>query len=87
MNKEWISAHDNRVRQWAHKDQYDHLALDGIQVGMNDKFTQTSLKGVQAVADHPGDPKAPAAFTVNCRCVVGFEAKRDANGRLIRNGI
>ena len=87
MDKIWISAHDERVRQWSHKDQFDHLNLDGDKVGMEEQFRQTSLKGIEAVADQPGDPKAPAAFTINCRCVVGFEAKRDANGRLIRTGI
>ena len=86
MDKVWISAHDERVRQWSHKDQYDHLQLDGNQVGMEEQFKQVSLKGVEAVADQPGDPKAPAAFTINCRCVVAFEPKRDANGRLIRIG-
>jgi len=32
----------------------------------------------------PGDITAPADFTINCRCVIGFESQRDANGKLIR---
>jgi hypothetical protein len=84
MDKLWISAHDERVRQWSHKDQFDHLALDGTLVAMDKPFEQVSLKGIKAEAQQPGDPNAPAAFTVNCRCVVAFEPKRDANGRLIR---
>ena len=87
MEKVWISAHDERVRQFSHKDQFDHLRLDGTHLGMTEPFTQVGSKGLMAQAQQPGDPKAPAAFTINCRCVVGFEPKRDVNGRLQLIGI
>lgn len=91
MKKEWISANDNRTRQWAHNDEFDHTVLDGQKVMMDDGFTQTGTKGLTVNVNQPGAPvqkdgsRTPGAFTINCRCVVGFEAVRDQNGRLIRN--
>jgi uncharacterized protein with gpF-like domain len=80
--KIWIAALDERTRRMP-RDQYSHVALDGQTRELNEPFRQMGMNGVEAVAMQPGDPTAPAGFTINCRCTIGFEGKRDANGRLI----
>jgi hypothetical protein len=83
VTKQWISVIDNRTRRFREKDEFDHAILDGRVAELDEPFTQIGSKGVQAVAQCPCDPAAPAAFTINCRCVFGLENKRDAQGRLI----
>ena len=84
VTKEWISSLDFRTRRYREGDEYDHAELDGQVRELDEKFMQIGRKkGIMAVADCPCDPGAPAAFTINCRCVLGFENKRDAQGRLI----
>lgn len=80
--KMWIAARDERTRRMP-RDQYSHVALDGQTRELNEPFRQIGMNGVEAVAMQPGDPTAPAGFTINCRCSIGFVPKRDANGRLI----
>jgi hypothetical protein len=82
VRKEWISALDNRTRRFE-RDDYDHWILDGQQREIDEPFIQNGKKGI-AVAQQPGDINAPAGFTINCRCTIAFEAKRDKNGRIIR---
>jgi hypothetical protein len=78
--KEWISAHDKRVRGYDPKDHASHIALDGTRINAGDLF-QDPRNG--DLLDHPGDPRASAESTINCRCTLAYTAKRDANGRLI----
>jgi hypothetical protein len=83
--KVWVSGQDRLTRTYGKKDEYDHWILDGQRREFLEPFEQAGrTNGITAVAQQPGDPLAPAAFTINCRCVVVFEAKRDANGRLVR---
>lgn len=82
--KVWISMGDGRERSFGKKDNYSHLALDGKKVEEFEPFTQTGLNKEVAVAMQPGDITSPPDFTINCRCVIGFESQRDANGKLIR---
>jgi len=82
--KVWISMGDGKERTFGKKDNYDHLQLDNKKVEEFEPFRQVGLNGVEAVAMQPGDITAPADFTINCRCVIGFESQRDANGKLIR---
>ena len=82
--KVWISMGDGRERSFGKKDNYSHLILDNTRVEEFEPFRQVGLNGVEAVAMQPGDITAPADFTINCRCVIGFESQRDANGKLIR---
>jgi hypothetical protein len=87
MTKTWISVQDNRTRhnQWA-----NHLTIDGMTEDYDKPFTLTSQKLGQiqmmqpGVRTQPNGLPVPAVEVVNCRCVVGFEGKRDARGRLIR---
>jgi hypothetical protein len=82
VDKQWISARDSRTRRIP-EDEFDHVELDGVVVPFDQPFTSEGKKGEGVVAMQPGDISAPAGFTINCRCTVGFIPKRDANGRLI----
>ena len=82
VDKVWIAARDSRTRRIP-RNTYDHLHMDGQQVAYDQPFTSTGKKGDTVLAVAPGDPTAPAGFTINCRCAIGFVPKRDANGRLI----
>jgi uncharacterized protein with gpF-like domain len=74
--KEWISAHDHRVR-------HSHRAVDGDVIDVDGKFAVSTPKGGVDYMSGPGDPSASAANLCNCRCVTATRAKRDENGRLI----
>lgn len=80
QNKIWISLHDNRVRGVDPKDRADHRGLDGQTVDENEPF-RDPRNGAQL--QFPGDPDAGAVNTINCRCTVGYVARRDERGRLI----
>ena len=83
IDKIWISKKDDRTRRIP-KNNYDHANMDGQKVPYNEVFVSLGKKGDVVLADYPGDPTNPAGFTINCRCTVGFEGRRDENGRLIR---
>jgi len=80
QNKEWISAHDMRVRGYDPKDHASHVSLDGNKIDVEDVFIDPR-NGDQL--RFPGDPLASAASTINCRCAIALTAKRNASGRLI----
>ena len=63
MNKEWLATKDDRTRS-------EHLAADGQQVGMDEKF----IVGGESM-DRPGDTSASAAQNINCRCAIIYEEK------------
>lgn len=83
VDKIWISRVDARTRRIP-KDQYDHVGMNGQKVGWDEDFTSTGKKGDLVLSGFPGDPTTPAGFSINCRCTVGFEGRRDSNGKLIR---
>jgi Phage Mu protein F like protein len=78
--KEWISAEDSRVRGLKKSDHASHVALDGVKIDEGDVFVDPINKDR---LDIPGDIRASAASTINCRCAIAYTAKRDQNGRLI----
>ena len=82
--KEWIAAKDNRTRREP-RDHTDHLIMDGTKLPMEKQFqvpnNQVGL-GYELM-DHPCDSKASAANVCNCRCTLGYEAVRGANGKLL----
>ena len=82
VDKQWISARDIRTRRIP-RNEFDHIALDGVVVDYNETFNSVGKEGQQVAAMQPGDITQPAGFTINCRCAVGFIPKRDANGRLV----
>ena len=81
IEKKWNSAQDNRTRRIP-RNQYDHLFMNGVKVGYDERFVVPSTKTVDAML-YPGDPSASAGNLCNCRCMVSFQAKRDANDDLI----
>lgn len=80
QQKEWISAHDFRVRGHKKTDHASHIKLDKTKIDAEDKFVD-SINGDHL--DFPGDITASAASVINCRCMVVYTAKRDENGNLI----
>lgn len=72
VQKEWISAHDNRTR-------HSHKLLDGQIREMDEDF--------KPGLGQPGDPRAEASEVIGCRCTVASVAKRDSQGRLIRKPV
>lgn len=78
MDKKWVSTQDDRTRRIP-RDQYDHLDMNGRQVGMNERFIVPSTKTVDAML-YPGDPEASVGNVVNCRCRVVFVPHRDGEG-------
>ncbi len=80
QNKEWISAEDDRVRGLQPSDHASHVGLNGTTINDGDVFIDPR-NGDQL--EFPGDPRASAASTINCRCSVAYVAKRNAQGRLI----
>ena len=80
--KEWIAAKDNRTRRIP-RDANDHLHMDGVKVPMDKKFVVTAKDYIDNML-HPGDSTAHAGNVCNCRCTLGYEAQRDANGKLMK---
>jgi hypothetical protein len=76
LNKIWISAVDNRTR-------HDHLLVNRTTIDFNEPFIVGGFPMMQ-----PGDrgtksQPTPAKEICNCRCTVGYEPKRDNNGRIV----
>lgn len=78
--KEWISSHDFRVRGHKPNEHANHVQLDGTKIDQDDSFRDV-INGDEL--QFPGDPKASAASTINCRCSVAYTLKRDAQGNPI----
>lgn len=79
LNKIWIAAVDNRTR-------HDHLAVNRAMVDYAEPFIVGGYPMMQ-----PGDrgtksKPTPAKEICNCRCTVGYEPKRDNNGRIVMIG-
>lgn len=77
--KSWLAFADKRTRP-------THLAmLDVPFVDMDQLFWLQNLKtGALESARYPCDSSLSAGNVCNCRCLVVFTNKKDANGRLIR---
>jgi uncharacterized protein with gpF-like domain len=80
MNKKWVSANDFRVRGRMPKDHADHFHLNGLVIDFHEKFKD---KRNGDKLDFPGDPKASAASSINCRCSVAPLFKEDGMGNII----
>ena len=79
LDKVWISATDSRTRRRP-RDIFDHLEMNGKKVSKDSAFEVPRFGGGFEKIRFPGDPKASPANRINCRCTVGYVAKRDRNG-------
>lgn len=70
MNKVWVAAQQNRTRRIP-RDSADHLHMNGVEVGMDERFSVPDKNGI-VMMDRPGDSGAPAEQVCNCRCVLAF---------------
>lgn len=61
MKKTWVSTMDDRVRD-------RHARMNGVSVGLENDF----IVGGEPM-NTPGDPRASAGNTVNCRCTVSYQ--------------
>ncbi|MGA0604861.1 phage minor head protein [Phenylobacterium sp. VNQ135] len=64
VRKVWRDASDLRVR-------HTHRVMDGQSVGLRETFVSPS--GARLL--YPGDPSAPAAERIGCRCVASYLVK------------
>lgn len=85
QQKEWISAHDNRVRGTKPKDHASHVGLDGQVVDYEGVFIDPR-NGDQL--RWPGDPgtndrRTRPESTINCRCTHAVTAKLTEQGDFI----
>jgi len=78
MEKEWVSVEDHRTRRFSEGDEFDHAMMNGVRVGMDEPFQLPMRDGSIALALYPGDPAAPAACSINCRCALTFEVSLDS---------
>ena len=69
VDKQWIATHDSRTRD-------THMQIDGQIVEMDGSFRVPN--GDELFL--PGDPEAPAAETINCRCTTGYVPIRNNQG-------
>jgi uncharacterized protein with gpF-like domain len=80
VNKKWSAAKDHRVR-------HSHVFINAHMVDENDFFEVPIYKGDKKIGTepmlYPGDASATPGNTINCRCRVIFEPKRDSQGNLI----
>lgn len=80
LMKKWISVQDRRTRGVDPKDHADHFHMNGQTVDFYSDFSD--VRSGYSLSE-PGDPKAPAVDTVECRCNHTTIPKRDADGKLI----
>lgn len=82
MVKEWISVHDSRTRDFGAGDgvvdEYNHRAMDGQTVPEDQPFLMPWSKGDDLKINYAGDPDAPPAAVINCRCAVAHFVDEDA---------
>lgn len=83
LAKVWISSQDSRTRRKP-KDEWSHIAMNGVQVGQDEKFRMVSRKGEVNNIDYPCAPGSSAGNSINCRCAVALRPMRDKDGFVIR---
>jgi len=77
--KKWLPFMDKRTRP-THLDFLNRPFVEMDQLF----FLQNLQTGALESARYPCDNTLSAGNSINCRCIVVFENKKDANGRLIR---
>lgn len=78
MQKVWNSVEDHRTRDFGEGDgevdSYNHRAMDGQTVGLDEPFLMPAFGGTFVEAQYPGDPALPPGASINCRCSVSYVA-------------
>lgn len=77
--KKWLPFADKRTRP-THYDMLDRPFVEMDQLF----YLQNMQTGSLEEARYPCDASLSAGNVINCRCVIVFENKKDANGRLMR---
>jgi hypothetical protein len=72
FKKEWVSSQGERTRSLEDGAEYDHVIMDGVQVGMNETFKVPHKNGGHDEVLFPGDPMGAPANIINCRCVCTY---------------
>ena len=67
MQKEWISAGDDRTRRFANKDYADHVFMDGKVVDFDKPFEVPTKRGIELLM-RPGATNGSPGNVINCRC-------------------
>lgn len=80
--KKWLPFADKRTRP-THYDMLNRPFVEMDQLFYLQNMQTGALEG----ARYPCDSSLSAGNSVNCRCTIVFENKKDANGRLIRKGL
>lgn len=72
LKKEWIAIQDDRTRDGVSSGEADHYNMNGVRVGMDEKFI-VQIEGYSpAEMDQPGDQAGGPENVCNCRCFVTF---------------
>ena len=66
--REWVSVHDERTRDIDKGDQFSHVQMDGVRVGMDEPFAVPNADGSVELIDRPGEGSPGNA--INCRCTL-----------------
>jgi hypothetical protein len=74
LEKEWVATVDSVTRD-------SHREADGDTVPMEEPFI---IGDERSEMMQPGDPSAPAAEVINCRCTVSFERIKDSAEAIAR---
>jgi uncharacterized protein with gpF-like domain len=83
-NKQWVAARDNRTRRLP-RDGYSHLAMDGVNIPVDEAFKVPMKTGGYDDIQQPGAPDGDAGNVIQCRCTIGFVLQTDINGLPIKN--
>lgn len=79
LEKEWVSSHDRRTRDFGEGDgvvdEFNHRAADGQTVAMDAPFRIAKRDGTTEALMFPGDPNGSAGNVINCRCTVSHIVK------------
>lgn len=80
MQKVWIGRNDGRERS-------SHIAKNGTRIEANGYFIFPDGVKLRYPCDRDGkgSRRAIASQVISCRCTLGWEAKRDDEGRLVFN--
>lgn len=70
--KVWVSVQDDRTRDGAEGDEFDHVAMNGVAQDLKVPFSVPGRNG-PTQAMFPGDPDSAPGSCINCRCALTYE--------------